>query len=97
MGRWNISPDIRQGSVDRVMFGADFLRSAPSGSLCLPELKDRTLEETDELFTVGLPAWKFKGYQTSSPRSDAAMFPGYGDLSEMPKDTVLELETVKKV
>ncbi|GME47454.1 general substrate transporter [Neofusicoccum parvum] len=64
--------------------------------LCLPELKDRTLEETDEIFTAGLPAWKFKGYQTSSPRSAVAMFPGNGDLSDMPKDTALELETAKK-
>jgi hypothetical protein len=27
----------------------------------IPEMKDRTLEEIDEMFMVGLPAWKFKG------------------------------------
>jgi hypothetical protein len=27
----------------------------------IPETKDRSLEEIDEMFMVGLPAWKFKG------------------------------------
>lgn len=27
----------------------------------IPETKDRSLEEIDEMFIVGLPAWKFKG------------------------------------
>jgi len=31
--------------------------------LCLPELKDRTLEEIDEMFEARLPARKFRGYQ----------------------------------
>jgi hypothetical protein len=28
----------------------------------LPETKDRTLEEIDEMFEKRLPAWKFKSY-----------------------------------
>jgi hypothetical protein len=27
----------------------------------IPETKDRSLEEIDEMFMAGLPAWKFKG------------------------------------
>ena len=33
----------------------------------IPEMKDRTLEEIDEMFMVGLPAWKFKGISLPSP------------------------------
>jgi len=32
----------------------------------IPEMKDRTLEEIDEMFMVGLPAWKFKGISLPS-------------------------------
>ena len=28
----------------------------------IPETKDRSLEEIDEMFMVGLPAWKFADY-----------------------------------
>lgn len=28
----------------------------------IPETKDRSLEEIDEMFMVGLPAWQFTGY-----------------------------------
>jgi hypothetical protein len=28
----------------------------------IPETKDRSLEEIDEMFMIGLPAWKFAGY-----------------------------------
>lgn len=31
----------------------------------MPELKGRTLEEIDELFTEKVPAWKFKSYKTT--------------------------------
>lgn len=31
----------------------------------MPELKGRTLEEIDELFTNKVPPWKFKTYQTT--------------------------------
>lgn len=33
--------------------------------LFMPELKGRTLEEIDELFTEKVPAWKFKSYKTT--------------------------------
>lgn len=33
--------------------------------LFMPELKGRTLEEIDELFTNRVPAWKFKSYRTT--------------------------------
>lgn len=33
--------------------------------LCLPELRNRSLEEIDELFEAGLSAWRFKEYQTT--------------------------------
>lgn len=32
--------------------------------LCLPELRNRGLEEIDELFEAGIPAWRFN-YQAS--------------------------------
>lgn len=31
----------------------------------MPELKGRTLEEIDELFSNKVPAWKFKNYKTT--------------------------------
>lgn len=33
--------------------------------LFMPELKGRTLEEIDELFTEKVPAWNFKSYKTT--------------------------------
>lgn len=31
----------------------------------MPELKNRSLEEIDELFVHNVPAWKFKTYRTT--------------------------------
>lgn len=33
--------------------------------LCLPELRNRSREEIDELFETRLPAWRFKDYQAT--------------------------------
>ncbi|KAK7722886.1 hypothetical protein SLS57_004739 [Botryosphaeria dothidea] len=64
--------------------------------LCLPELKDRTLEETDELFATKIPAWRFKDYQTSSLSHDVAVLQSNGDPISVSKGTVMELEDVRK-
>lgn len=39
--------------------------SATWAWLCLPELRNRSLEEVDELFEAELLAWRFENYQTT--------------------------------
>lgn len=38
----------------------------------MPELKGRTLEEIDELFSKKVPAWKFKSYRTTIQEESVA-------------------------
>ncbi|KAF4542011.1 Sugar transporter [Lasiodiplodia theobromae] len=64
--------------------------------LCMPELKDRTLEEMDELFAARIPAWKFKGYKTSSLSYDMAVLKSNGDPENLPKATVVQLEDAER-
>jgi hypothetical protein len=37
----------------------------------MPELKGRSLEDIDELFDAGLPAWKFKQYECTDINREA--------------------------
>jgi hypothetical protein len=37
----------------------------------MPELKGRSLEDVDELFAAGLPAWRFKQYECTGINTDA--------------------------
>lgn len=64
--------------------------------LCMPELKDRTLEEMDELFAARIPAWEFKGYKTSSLSYDMAVLKSNGDPENLPKATVVQLEDAQR-
>lgn len=41
---------------------------------CMPELKGRNLEEIDQLFDAGLPAWKFSSFESKGLSHDVAVF-----------------------
>lgn len=56
--------DILGARLGYVWMGGAIL-SAAWTLLCLPELRNRGLEEIDELFEADIPAWRFKNYQTS--------------------------------
>lgn len=64
-------------------YGLDFL--------FVPEVKDRTLEEIDEIFAAGLSARKFKGYKCTATTFTAQKATFDQDIKE---PEVVETETV---
>ncbi|KAF4624301.1 hypothetical protein G7Y89_g13873 [Cudoniella acicularis] len=61
----------------------------------LPEVKNRTFEEIDEMFEAGLPARKFRTYKCVGPAALAAMGDkGLGGGSEKGEETVVSHEEV---
>jgi len=65
--------------------------------LCLPELKDRTLEEIDEMFEARLPARKFRGHQCIiSDAAKAKTIEEGADMQEKGKtvETIEDFSTV---
>ncbi|CZR58239.1 uncharacterized protein PAC_08130 [Phialocephala subalpina] len=54
---------------------------------CMPELKDRNLEEIDQLFEAKLPAWKFGAFETKGMAHEMAMLKnGEGKVEAMGLD-----------
>lgn len=53
---------------------------------CMPELKGRNLEEIDQLFEAGIPAWKFSKYQTEGLSHDLAVLEHDGAKAKVMDD-----------
>ncbi|KAM5346003.1 hypothetical protein ACJ41O_011864 [Fusarium nematophilum] len=51
------------------VYGSICLACATLAFFYIPELKGRSLEEVDQLFTMGIPMWKFKGTRATSTGS----------------------------
>ena len=49
----------------------------------MPELKGRNLEEIDQLFEAGIPAWKFGKYQTEGISHDLAVLEHEGGVAKV--------------
>jgi len=60
----------------------------------LPETKDRTLEELDELFEARVPARKFRGYVCTKTRD--AMDHGAAEEIAGAKEKVVQVEVVEQ-
>ncbi|RDL33338.1 uncharacterized protein BP5553_08777 [Venustampulla echinocandica] len=60
----------------------------------LPEVKNRTFEEIDEMFEARLPARKFRGYKCVGPAAMAAMGEKAAEKNERP--IVTESEVIEK-
>lgn len=58
----------------------------------MPELKGRNLEEIDQLFEAGLPAWKFRKYQTEGISHDLAVLEHEGGVAKV-VDEAEDVET----
>lgn len=87
--------DILGARLGYVWMGGAVLGAAWAW-LCMPELRGRSLEEIDELFEAGLPAWRFEKYQTAwSSGVVRAMAQGDGDVKGELDVELKEVETTR--